>query len=427
MNGVLVGRLTMRAGRLSFKYAESWLQHPKQRPISLSIPLQSEELKSNSVHAYFDNLLPDNKQVRKIIVDSLGAASPHPFDILSVIGADCVGALSFTEQLPPETDQNLSLMINSKNLTEINEAEIADILKRTRSGHVLGMQQEDDFRCSLAGAQDKTALTYWQGKWYKPVGSIPTTHILKLPIQNSQQMGLDLSSSVENEWFCLRLMKHLDFDVANAEIGSFIEQKVLVVERFDRKITDDNIIRLPQEDMCQALGAVSGSKYEEHGGPGIQDIMAVLKTSEKALHDQYLFMKAQVVFWLLAGIDGHAKNFSIFLKPQGYSLTPFYDVMSAYPYLGQGSIQKQKIKMAMGLDGKNKHYKWNEIQSRHWFTMSKKVKFPENEVIRIIEELVETVPIAIEKTLNEIPKGYPSLIYEVIEKGVISCLLKFSR
>lgn len=426
MNGVLVGCLTLRSGRLSFKYAQSWLQHPKARPISLSIPLQSEELKSDSVHAYFDNLLPDNEQVRKTIVDSLGAASSKPFDILSVIGADCVGALSFTEQLP-ETDRNLSLKISSKSLTEVDDAKIADILKRTRSGHVLGMQQEDDFRFSLAGAQDKTALTYWQGKWHKPIGATPTTHILKLPTQNSQQMGLDLSSSVENEWFCLRFMKHLGFDVANATIETFVDQKVLVVERFDRKIIKENIIRLPQEDMCQALGVVSGSKYQEHGGPGIQDIMGLLKTSEKALQDQYLFMKAQVAFWLLSAIDGHAKNFSIFLKPHGYSLTPFYDVMSAYPYFGQGNIQKQKIKMAMGIYGKNKHYKWQGILKRHWFSMAEKVKFPEGEMTRLIEELVESVPVAIEKTSKELPKDFPRLVSETITEGVLACLQKLSK
>ena len=183
MNGLLVGSLTLRSGRLSFKYAQSWLQHPQARPISLSIPLQSEELKNDAVHAYFDNLLPDNEQVRKTIVDSLGAASSHPFDILSIIGGDCVGALSFTRQ---ELSSHQELAINE--LVEVTDEDIADILKRTRAGHVLGMQQEDDFRFSLAGAQDKTALTYWQGKWYKPIGATPTTHIFKLPIKNSQQM-----------------------------------------------------------------------------------------------------------------------------------------------------------------------------------------------------------------------------------------------
>jgi len=426
MNGVLVGCLSLRSGRLSFKYAQSWLQHPKARPISLSIPLQSEELKGDSVHAYFDNLLPDNEQVRKTIVDSLGAASSKPFDILSVIGADCVGALSFTEQLP-ETDRNLSLKTHSKNLIEVDDAKIADILKRTRSGYVLGMQQEDDFRFSLAGAQDKTALTYWKGKWHKPIGATPTTHILKLPIQNSQQMGLDLSSSVENEWFCLQFMKHLGFDVANASITTFIDQYALVVERFDRKVSHDGIIRLPQEDMCQALGVVSGSKYQEHGGPGIQDIMELLKTSGEALSDRYLFMKAQVVFWLLAAIDGHAKNFSIFLRTQGYSLTPFYDVMSAYPYFGQGNIQKQKIKMAMGIYGKNKHYKWYGILKRHWFSMAEKVKFPEDEMTHLIDELIESVPIAIEKTLKDLPEDFPRLVSKTIAEGALNCLKKLSK
>jgi len=432
MNGVLVGCLTLRSGHLSFRYTSSWLHHPQARPISLSIPLQSAEHKSDSVDAYFENLLPDNLQVRKTIVNRLGAVSSHPFDILSVIGADCVGALSFNEP-SLESSRNNSVKIDCSKMTEIDERDIAEIIKQARSDHLLGMRQDDDFRFSLAGAQDKTALTFWQGKWYKPIGVTATTHILKLPILNPQQLGFDLTSSVENEWFCLRLMKNLGFNVANASIESFVGQKVLLVERFDRQVIQDKIIRLPQEDMCQALGVVSGSKYEEHGGPGITDIMKLLKTSENAMNDQYQFMKAQVVFWLLAAIDGHAKNFSLFLKPTGYSLTPFYDVLSAYPYLAKAAddskmnMQKQKIKMSMGLYGKNKHYKWIEIQHRHWFSTSKKVNFPTVEMNRLIEELQEQIPTAIAQTLNEIPKDYPSSTYQTIADGVTGCLLILSR
>ena len=221
-------------------------------------------------------------------------------------------------------------------------------------------------------------------------------------------------------------MKHLGFTVANATINNFVDQKVLVVERFDRKLTDINIIRLPQEDMCQALGVVSGSKYQEHGGPGIQQIMKLLKTSNQPMNDQKTFMKSQIVFWLLAAIDGHAKNFSLFLKPNGYSLTPFYDVMSAYPYFGQGNIQKKKIKMAMGVDGKNRHYKWYSIMQRHWLSMAEIVKFPNSEMKNIIDEVANDTPHALDKTMNELPSSFPLEVSDSIYKGVTSTLPKLN-
>jgi len=238
-------------------------------------------------------------------------------------------------------------------------------------GKVLGMQRDEDFRISIAGAQEKTALTYWQEQWYKPIGTTPTTHIFKLPLPY-------LESSVENEWFCLRFLNHLGINVPEVAIKTFVDQKVLILTRFDRKLIDNGIIRLPQEDMCQALGILSGKKYQSDGGPSIKDVMGVLKTSSNSLADQHTFMKTQVVYWLLAAIDGHAKNFSIFLQPRGlFSLTPIYDVISVYPYFGQENIpSKQKIKMAMAVYGEKKlHYKWNEILRRHWLTTAQKIGF----------------------------------------------------
>lgn len=409
MNDELVGILELKQNQMRFQYDENWLHSKRGRPISLSLPLQTQTHKGDKVHAYFENLLPDNTNIRQRIVDRLGAASLHPFELLRIVGADCIGALTFIDEKDP---------VHSKEpgCEPIDESEIAAILKKAASGQVLGMEADEDFRISLAGAQEKTALTFWNGQWCKPYGTMPTTHILKLPIQSNEQFGPNLGSSVENEWFCLQLLDNMGFDVAKSTIECFEDQKVLAVERFDRCKVQDKLYRLPQEDFCQALGITSGSKYEDHGGPGIHDIMELLANSLEPQLDRESFMRAQVVFWLLAAIDAHAKNYSIFLNKDGFKMTPFYDVLSASPYFGQEKIQSKKIKMAMALNGKNRHYHWEQIQRRHFISTAKLVRFSEQKMNEILGLVIDEFPQAMDKTIMALPEGFPIEVVEPIEK-----------
>ncbi len=420
MNGHLVGELRLSKGQLSFQYHSTWLSTEGTRPLSLSLPLQAQEIKGNVVEHYFDNLLPDNMQIRRQIVERLGAASTSPFDLLAQIGRDCVGAVALTET-PPEAYNLIPSMI------PVAEADIAQTLRDVRAQNTLGMRSDDDFRISLAGAQEKSAFTWWQGRWHKPQKQTATTHIFKPPIFHHESMGIDLSSSVDNEWFCLTLLSNLQLLTAAADIQQFEDQKVLIVERFDRRIEETRILRLPQEDMCQALGRASGSKYEEHGGPSALDIMELLKLSKYPIQDRETFFEAQVVFWLLAAIDGHAKNFSIFLHADGFCLTPLYDVMSAFPYFDQGNIQKQKIKMAMKVHSKNTHYRWHEIQRRHWFSHAKFLGLTEQTVEQIFVKLAETIKPAIEKTFAQAPRHFDITIGNCIAENLLHSLGRLSE
>lgn len=415
MNNVSVGTLTHRQNNLSFQYDDSWLSSRLARPISLSLPLQSESHKGKQVYAYFENLLPDNVAVRKQIVDRLGANSTHPFDLLRAIGADCIGAISLIDEENPIPSSN-------RGYQKLNESEIATILRNTISDNSLGMDQDDDFRISLAGAQEKTALTLIDGQWYKPHGKLATTHILKLPIYSNRQFGPDLSDSVENEWFHLELFRNLGFDTATCSIVRFKAMKALSVERFDRRWKDDQLLRLPQEDLCQALGYVSGSKYEEHGGPGIKAIMDLLAQSSQPDIDRKTFMRSQVISWLIAATDAHAKNYSIFLKPNGFHLTPTYDVLSAFPYFGQGEIHAKKIKLAMALLGKNKQYRWNNIMRRHFISTAEKIGFDTQLMDSILDETKSLFPNALEKTIDSVPTGFPAHIIKATKNKALQKL-----
>ncbi len=414
MNGILIAKLEKQSnGGLRFNYEPSWLATESARPISLSLPLVDKTFTGDVVYDFFDNLLPDNSQIRGRIQAKFNVPTSQPFDLLSEIGKDCVGALQLSE------------VINLTDTHEIKykkliEKDIAEILRQYQK-YPLGMTDDSsDFRISIAGAQEKAAFLYYNDGWNIPLKETPTTHIFKLPIGFVHEM--DLSESCENEWLCAQIAEAFGFAVAKSEILHFEEVKVLSVARFDRKLSSDKkwIMRLPQEDMCQALGISPNLKYQADGGPGITEIMKFLLASMDPLHDRDIFFSTQILFWLLAAIDGHAKNFSIFIEPGGnYRLTPLYDVMSAYPLIAKKQLGAQKIKMAMALKGKNVHYHWHNIQRRHFIDAAKNAGYPSERAEMILDEILNKVDDVIEKVSASIPKNFPEQISMPIFQGIV--------
>ena len=404
MNGELVGQWQVkpRIGH-EFSYEPGWFESPSVRPLSLSLPLRpAEPYKGALVRNFFDNLLPDSDRIRERVQARFGAASTEPFDLLQEIGRDCVGAI----QCLPPGDQPAG--VHRIDAEPLIEAEVERILVDTLTPG--RHQDDDDFRISLAGAQEKTALLWHNGEWCKPHGSTPTTHIFKLPLGVSPS-GIDLTHSVENEWLCAQLLRAYGIPVAACERAQFGQMRALIVERFDRRLSENGswLVRLPQEDLAQATGTPPGKKYESDGGPGIRTIADLLLGSTHAEADRLDFFRTQVAFWLLCAIDGHAKNFSIFIEPLGrYRLTPRYDILSAYPVLGHGAykLAPEKVKMAMGVQGKNRHYRWAEINRGHFELTAHRCGFGAAGQ-RIIEDLVEATPAVLERVGNALPKEFP--------------------
>ena len=422
MNGYLVGHFIKHDdGAHTFSYSENWLKLKAARPISLSMPLSKQPYKGDVVYNYFDNLLPDNIEIRQRILTRYPANSTQPFDLLSAIGRDCVGAL----QLLPHKDQ----LENIKTLEykKLSNKALNKILKGYMSHIPLGMiEEEPDFRISVAGAQEKTALLNIDGQWYLPQHSTPTSHIIKLPIGEikSHSYSLDLSDSVENEYLCMRLIEAYGLPTAKCEIIQTDEIKALAVARFDRQYAKDKtwLMRRPQEDYCQVFNTPSALKYENQGGPGIQKIMKHLLGSKHAQQDRYNFMKAQVLFWLLGATDGHAKNFSIFILPNGqYHLTPFYDVMSVYPVVGLKGLNLRKVKLAMGLKAtKGKKYNIEQIFPRHFIATAKQVGFDEAIMSEIMADIKNSTQAIIDSVRNTLPADFPSEVSESIFRGMLA-------
>ncbi|MGC1295753.1 MAG: HipA domain-containing protein, partial [Alloacidobacterium sp.] len=287
----------------------------------------------------------------------------------------------------------------------------------------LGVDEIGEFRISLGGAQ-KTALLNWQDQWQVPHGS---TLILK-PEIGRLESGIDFSQSIENEHLCMRLTASFGLPTARTEIREFSGRRALVVERFDRLHTrDGRLLRLPQEDCCQALSVPPPRKYEPDGGPGMRQILDLLKASDEPEADQTIFLKAQIVFWLLGATDGHAKNFSIFLLPGGrFRLTPLYDVMSSPPNVDAGEIRHNAMKLAMAV-GDNRHYIIDSIVPRHFLQTAARCGVSVSLVQGILDQIENDTDRAIDTAVNDQSPGFPERIVSSVIEGVRWRLSLFGR
>jgi serine/threonine-protein kinase HipA len=421
-NGEFVGHWTPAGRRpMELRYADDWLKSASARPLSLSLPLPLQgnaPLRGELVENFFENLLPESSAIRKRLAQRYAAGSEDTFDLLAAIGRDCVGAVQLlgADEEPRGFDHTEG--------EPLDDEAVAALLRTTVNGARFGRQdQEQDFRISIAGAQEKTALLRHDGKWMRPLRATPTTHIVKLPLGLVGNMQADMRTSVYNEWLCLRVMGALGFDVAQADIVTFADHPpVLVVERFDRKPHPSGswILRLPQEDFCQALGVNPAAKYEAEGGPGIEQLAQVLHGSQNARADLRTLLTSQIAWWLMAATDGHAKNFSIRLHAGGrYALTPLYDVVSAWPIIGNGKNQLawKNAKLAMAVSGNNRHYNLATIMRRHFNATAAKCGWGDN-AEDIMGELLAKVEGAMAAVAQQLPAGFPEDVATAIFEGM---------
>jgi serine/threonine-protein kinase HipA len=431
MNGLPVGVwTTLRTGAPVLRYREEWARAEEGRALSLSLPFTADlEHRGAAVAHYFDNLLPDSNDIRRRLRPRFHARSTEPFDLLTAIGRDCVGAVQL---LPPDEDPEGWNRVDAEPL---RDQEVDAILAAVTSDAPLGPLDDEDLRISIAGAQEKTALLHMGGKWHRPRGATPTTHILKLPLGLVGNMRADMTDSVQNEWLCSRILRALGFATAPAEIATFGDTTALVVTRFDRRwqgiapgaeqkarfkpTPGAWIARLPQEDFCQALGVAPDRKHQSDGGPTAADCLQVLGRSERAAEDRAAFALAQLAFWLLAATDGHAKNFSIHHHRGGrFALTPLYDVLSAWPIIGNGPkhVPCQKARLAMAIRGDNNaNYALRDIQVRHWQRLAYTTGAG---VWERMQAMVAGVDAALGTVQAELPRGFPARTWDRIARGM---------
>ena len=408
----LMGTLTSRAdSQLEFRYAHDWLSDINAFPLSLSMPLSEKLYKTSSLQPVLDNMLPDDQGVRDAIAARVGARGTDPFSLLWELGRECVGALQF---LPAHEDVNWSAGVQGE---ELDDERIETLLTTLRTAP-LGLGRDTAFRISIAGAQEKTALCKVGDRWLLPTGTTPSTHILKPAI--GKVAGVDLSNSVENEYVCMCLAAEIGLPTAEVRIERFEDVITLVVRRFDRVWFEDALIRLPQEDLCQALSVPSFRKYEADGGPGMADVFELLLQSDAPEDDQKQFFQSCFAFWLLGATDGHAKNFSLSLRAQGgFRLTPLYDVMSLQPSVDAFEVNRRDFRAAMAV-GTNRHYRMDEIVPRHFIQSAVAGGISNERAEQWLEEVAHKVPDAVNRVRESLDGAVQDEILESIGNAAIA-------
>ena len=427
MNGARVGTWSL-APKVpdTLQYDSAWTRSAQGRPLSLSLPFTPGNAphRGDKVSAYFENLLPDSKDIRNRLARRFNTGSTRAFELLAEIGRDCVGALEILAE--GATSAGTSPLQSEP----LSDAQVAQVLRGTTTPNAMARGiDDDDFRISIAGAQEKTALLLRDGQWSLPRGNTPTTHIFKLPLGLIGGMKLDMRDSVENEWLCSLILEAFGLPVADCRPLQFEDVKALVIRRFDRAwwthpSGDSRLVRLPQEDMCQAMGVPPEAKYEADGGPGMDRILDVLDGSMTREQDRRDFFKAQLLFWMLCATDGHAKNFSLFLRPDGrYQLTPLYDVLSAYPLLGEGrgTLSPFKVRMAMAVRSTNAHWKMRDILRRHWVVLGTRQGILDEGgrgTEHLIDDIAARTPAVIAQVRNQLPENFPVRLADSIFEGM---------
>lgn len=416
-NGRRLGTLLRTSSGLSLEYDPEWLSWEGATPVSLSLPLGPAVHRGERVLRFLDNLLPDSEGMRARLASRVDAPDTHPFTLLECLGRCSAGALTF---VPAGEDPDAGGAPSGRPLSD---AEVGTLLSRL-DRRPLGVGPR--FRISLAGAQRKTALLLQDGVWRLPLGFTPTTHILKPQI--GSVMGVDFSQSVENEFLCLRLASAFGLAVARARIADFASTRVLVVERFDRRWAEDGrLLRIPHEDCAQALGVPTRRKYEMDGGPGFGALLGLLEGSVRPDADRRRFLRAQIVFWLLAAVDGHAKNYSLRLLPGGqFRLAPLYDVVSVQPGLARGELPADEAMMSLAVGDAGVRGP-DDIEPEHFIQTGKAAGVPARVVQGIFAELIATRVETLAGVRERLPAGFPEDVASTILDGVTSRLRRAER
>jgi serine/threonine-protein kinase HipA len=378
--GEEVGRLRQASGRTTFAYSGAWREDDEAYPLSLSMPLAAAEHGPAVVEAFLWGLLPDNERVLDRWAKKFQVSARDAFGLIANVGEDCAGAVQFVR--PERLDEVLSG--GGDSVEWLNENEIAERLRLLREDHAAWRLPSDTGQFSLAGAQPKTALLLEGERWGVPSGRLPTTHILKPPTGQ-------FDGHAENEHVCLALARALGLPAATSRVARFGEEIAIVVERYDRLRDGNEILRVHQEDACQALGIPPTDKYQNQGGPGVETVVELLRTySSERAEDVSIFIDAVIFSWLIAGTDAHAKNYSLLLGggPR-VRLAPLYDVASILPY-DRIDLHRAKLAMKIGTE-----YKLLNIRRRHWQRLAEEVRVDPERLFVRLAEMADQLPDAV--------------------------------
>lgn len=381
LNRQIIGAITHVDGKPRFTYLDEYASDPDATPLSLSMPLAVGRSYDHRVAApWLSNLLPDDDQVRANWARELGVSASNATALLERVGHDVAGAVQLAA--PDEIENVLAQPGTLEAVTdELVGQRLRDLISRpSQWAHA-------DEGWSLAGAQSKfTAARTSAGQWAWRRGNAPSTHIIKPGIGRYPAQAL-------NEHLCLRSLEQIGIVTARTEFTSFDRIEAIVVERYDRlRLPGGTVIRIHQEDMCQALSVWPQNKYTASGGPSAVDISRLL-SRVASQRDVDRFTDAVIAQYLLGAPDGHAKNYSVILDGEDVTLAPIYDVASMLPYPRDAGSSLDRV--AMSIAG---HNKFGDVQLRHVERFARNTGTDPGRLIDRTREMATQLPDAIADT-----------------------------
>ena len=388
----LAGYLESDNGKLSFRYAEKYLEDKNAIPLSFSMPLQKESFDNQLTATFFDNLLPPDT-VRKKLGKILHLSRRNIFGFLKAIGGDCAGAISL---YPSEIENNADFQ-EQPHLRELSNEEAVEILTGLHR-RPLNIGKENGFRISGTGAQDKLIACVSDGKIFLPLFGEPSTHIIKVPIK-------DYPHSVFNELFCMKLAEKMKFPTPDCDIFYLNNIPYYCVKRYDRKIANGKNVRLHQEDFCQLFSVDPEKKYENEGGPTVSVCFNLLKKVHIDIAGQIDFLRRIIFNFLIGNGDAHAKNFSVLYKGKTAYLAPVYDLLCTEVY----DNLSHESAMSIGHE-----FNFAEISRQNFSNMAVECDIRAEIVMNQIEDLIRKIVPAATELANELNIKYPCPIYNDI-------------
>lgn len=387
LHGEVIGVLRQNQhGNRSFQYLEN---SDSSLVASLALPYREAPYPRRATDAFIEGLLPEGLGVRQALADQFGISPENPFALLEHIGLECAGAVQFCSSAELETAQR-----GSGELIRCTEKDIGDRL-RSLTTQPKGSWLVSRERWSLAGAQSKFALR-WDDGWCEATGAEPTTHIVKPGIYDFQDQAL-------NEHLSLRTLAKAGLLVAESRFMDFDGAAAIVVERYDRHVSDSGVVRIHQEDFCQATSTLPRRKYESQGGPSALKIIHTLRQAGAGESEILRFVEGLIGNYLLGAPDAHAKNYSVLLAPGVVALAPLYDVASGFPYEYKNEHgfpdKKDGLRQAaMAIGGERR---FSRITYKHWSRFAADAHIDEEWLITTVKALALLIPVALAEVLNE--------------------------
>ena len=383
-------------GSRRFTYIDDW--ENTTTPLSLSMPPRKASYGQRIIDPFLWGLLPDNHLTRQSIGRQFGVSSSNPMALLSKIGLDCAGAVRFCE--PDATE---SVLDNRGKLVPLSKQEIAERLRELAQLN-RGILPTEEESWSLAGNQAKMALRFEDGKWFCATGAQATTHIFKPGIQ-------ELESQALNECVCMNAALKLGLSASKVSYVEFDGEPAICVERYDRMRTEDGrLIRIHQEDLCQALSIDPDNKYPSDGGPNAESILDLLSNAGRAElrnRNRENFVDALFFNYLILAPDGHAKNYSLLLLADAVFLAPLYDIASGAPYTKDFG-QPRYTSAAMRIGGEDR---FGNLTGSHLKRFTQRNHLDESWVFDRFRQLATKIPEALEEVFSELSPSIDSRVF----------------